>query len=277
MSARQVTAGSRGRAAACPPPVVIPAHGHGTRMRQLTGGIPKTLLEVAGEPILARLLRASAASGRPAIVYTQELDDAIPAFLADLAATAGTGEQAARTGEQAAGTGRKTGGALPAGRKDPPRIMASLRRREPHGYLTDILAITAELGDEITVLDADMVVPHSELSGFLACTRADTDAAFLAAQTADPASHDPRSIRVTAGPCGAACLAPGSASGLPRLIGAYHWRPPAVRAARDFVAGGPRSFHEFMAHLVGLPLRLDTFTFSSALNVNTPDERALAE
>lgn len=42
---------------------LIPCGGRGTRMRPLTGGAPKELIEVAGEPLLVRVLRECAASG----------------------------------------------------------------------------------------------------------------------------------------------------------------------------------------------------------------------
>ena len=49
--------------------IVIPAHGEGTRLREVTAGRAKTLMEVAGEPILARLLRAATADGAHVVVY----------------------------------------------------------------------------------------------------------------------------------------------------------------------------------------------------------------
>jgi GTP:adenosylcobinamide-phosphate guanylyltransferase len=259
MSSGQPGAGRRNGPARVLPPVVIPAHGRGSRIRELTGGQPKTLLEVAGEPILARLLRAAADSSRPAVVYTPELDEAIPAFLAGLRPAA---DQAGRLVQV------ERGGTA---------AMVGLRRREPRGYLTDLMAIAAELGDELTVLDSDMVVPHGELCGFLSRSRADTGAVFLVAQAAEPPSADSRSIRVVTDACGTARLGPGTASGLPRAIGAYHWRPPAVRLAREFLAGSLRSFHEFMTYLVALPLPIETFPFSAGLNVNTQDDLNLAE
>jgi UTP--glucose-1-phosphate uridylyltransferase len=42
---------------------VIPCGGKGTRMRGLTGGRPKELIDVAGEPLLVHVLRECAASG----------------------------------------------------------------------------------------------------------------------------------------------------------------------------------------------------------------------
>lgn len=274
MNARRPGASDRSRPRPGSPPVVIPAHGRGLRMRQLTSGTPKTLLEVAGEPMLARLLRAAAVCGRLAVVYTRALDEAVPAFLANGLAVVSAGGEAGRCAAAEAGRWTAAAGAGPAG---PPGTMAELRRREPHGYLTDMLAIAAELGDELTVLDSDMVVPHAELCSFLAGTLADNGAAFLVGQAAEPPSSDPRSIRVTMDPHGVRRLAPGNANRLPRTVGAYHWRPRAVRAAREFVADGPRSFHEFMAHLMDLALPTETFTFSAGLNVNTPSDRDLAE
>lgn len=42
---------------------LIPCGGQGTRMRALTGGAPKELIELAGEPLLVHVLRECAAAG----------------------------------------------------------------------------------------------------------------------------------------------------------------------------------------------------------------------
>jgi GTP:adenosylcobinamide-phosphate guanylyltransferase len=233
--------------------VVIPAHGLGTRLRDVTGGAPKTLVKVAGEPILTRLLRAAAAcrtAGRPAstVVYTRPGDVEIPAFLT------------------AHGGGARIG------------------RREPRGYLRDIVAISREVGDEFTVLDCDLITPGTELIRFL--TDAGRARASPATETmvfgvsAVPPSADPRSIRpvVTGGLLG---LGPGAASHLPRAIGAYHWRPAAVRRACRFVADSartqaPGSFHDYIHRLAAERTIARLITFSSALNVNTHAELELA-
>jgi molybdopterin-guanine dinucleotide biosynthesis protein A len=222
-------------------PVVIPAHGHGSRMRPVTGGTPKTLSPVAGQPILGRLLAATGEAGRPAVVYSQQ-PRLIEAYLATL-----------------------------------PDSPASVRHRYPAGYLPDMAAIFGQDGDELTVLDADMVVPHQELHAFLAMTQ-DTAADLLIGQAADPPSRDPRSIRIVSAAGSRFRLGPPEDQTLPCTIGAYHWRPRAVTAVHTFLRNGPRTFHEFIAHLASDgAVRVETFGFSAGINVNTPAERDIAE
>jgi hypothetical protein len=231
-----------GNSIVTPVPVVIPAHGHGSRMRPVTGGTPKTLIPVGGQPILGRLLAAVRQAGRPAVVYAQPPGQLLEA---DLAAIPG-----------------------------PP---VQVRYRKPQGYLPDLAAIFAAEGDELTVLDADMAVPHADLCAFLAATR-DCDAGLLAGQSALPPSRDPRSIRLIPDTSGRLQAGAGEDSSLPRTVGAYHWRPPAVAAARAFLSDGPRTFHEFIGWLTAgtRQVRVATFTFSAAVNVNTPAELGIA-
>jgi GTP:adenosylcobinamide-phosphate guanylyltransferase len=225
-------------------PVVIPAHGHGSRMRPVTGGAPKTLTPVGGQPILGRLLAAVRQAGRPAVVYAQPPGQLIEAYLATL-----------------------------------PGPPVTVRYRQPQGYLPDMGAVFAADGDELTVLDADMTVPHADLRAFLSAAR-DTDADLLAGQSACPPSRDPRSIRLIPGSDGRLQVGLGEDSSLPRTCGAYHWRPPAVAAARAFLRDGPRTFHEFIDWLAagdGRQVRVATHPFSAAVNVNTPAEHVVAD
>jgi molybdopterin-guanine dinucleotide biosynthesis protein A len=223
-------------------PVIIPAHGHGSRMRPVTGGAPKTLTPVNGQPILGRLLAATCQAGRPAVIYAQKPARRIEEYLAGL-----------------------------------PGSQACVRYRYPAGYLPDMAAIFDQDGDELTVLDGDMVVPHGELRAFLATTL-DTTADLLVGQTADPPFRDPRSIRLVPAAEGRFRIAPPQEQHLPRTIGAYHWRPRAVAAVRAYLRDSPRTFHEFIAHLAdNSKVRVETFRFPSGINVNTPAERDIAE
>jgi hypothetical protein len=212
-------------------------------MRPVTGGAPKTLTLVGGQPILGRLLAAVRQAERPAVVYAQPPGQLIEAYLATI-----------------------------------PGPPVQVRHRHPEGYLPDMAAVFAREGDELTVLDADMVVPHSDLCAFLAAAR-DADADLLAGQSARPPSRDPRSIRLI--PCadGRLAIGAGEDSSLPRTVGAYHWRPAAVAAARAFLRDGPRTFHELIDSLAAgdRQVRVATFAFSAAVNVNTPAERDAAD
>ena len=65
---------------------VIPCGGKGTRMRALTGGAPKELLEVAGEPLLVHVLRECGAAGVvSALVLIAPGNEAIVDVVAPLA------------------------------------------------------------------------------------------------------------------------------------------------------------------------------------------------
>jgi hypothetical protein len=225
--------------------VVIPAHGLGSRLRDVTLGLPKTLIEVGGEPILARLLRAVATlDDVRVLVYAQPGEERFDAFLA----TAAFG------------------------------IPVELGRRSPQGYLRDLAHISATAGDEITVLDSDLVVPHDELCAYLheAAVRPPGEW-LLFGVSATPPSADPRSIRPTIGPDGAVRLAPGAAAEVPRSMGAYHWRPAAMADARRFVARGHGSFHDYCEQLERHGRRVGLIEFTAALNVNTRAELDLAE
>ena len=181
--------------------VVIPAHGLGSRLRDVTLGLPKTLIEVGGEPILARLLRAVATlDDVRVLVYAQPGEERFDAFLA----TAAFG------------------------------IPVELGRRSPQGYLRDLAHISATAGDEITVLDSDLVVPHDELCAYLheAAVRPPGEW-LLFGVSATPPSADPRSIRPTIGPDGAVRLAPGRpprsrAPWAPTTGDRPRWRTPAA-------------------------------------------------
>jgi GTP:adenosylcobinamide-phosphate guanylyltransferase len=220
--------------------VLIPAHGLGTRLRDVTGGRAKTLVEVAGQPVLARLLRAVAGSGRHAVVSARPGDADVPACVA------------------------ACGGCV------------EVRRREPRGYLRDVMDLSRGLSEELTVLDCDLVAPHAELTGFLAGAPRDTTVSMLFGVSAMPPSADPRSIRVIVDG-GRMGLAEPATSSVPRAVGAYHWRHPAVAAARQFLASEGGSFHQFICHLAARrpPARL--VGLSAAVNLNTPADLELAE
>lgn len=220
--------------------VVIPAHGRGTRLREVTAGRAKTLVEVAGEAILRRLLRAVAAAAASPIVYTQPDDAGVEAFVA------------------ASG------------------IRVPVRHREPMGYLRDLMEISRDVGEEFTVLDCDLVAPHTELVRFLMQTRLHVGASMLFAVSATPPSPDPRSIRVTTGPGGALELADPAASHLPRAVGAYHWRAAAVAAGRRFANEEHGTFHGYMELLADRREPVGVIPVADALNVNTPAELNMA-
>jgi GTP:adenosylcobinamide-phosphate guanylyltransferase len=220
--------------------VVIPAHGHGTRLREVTAGRAKTLVEVDGEPILARLLRAATADRARVVVYARPGDADVPACVA------------------ACGS------------------HAQVKRREPMGYLRDLVDIAEDVGDEFTVVDSDLVAPYADVAYFIESTQRHEGATMLFGVSASPPSTDARSIRVTVGSDGTMGLGDGAASHLPRAVGAYHWRPAAAIAASRFVAEKRGTFHDYMEFLAARREPVALVPFRTALNVNTPAELELA-
>jgi GTP:adenosylcobinamide-phosphate guanylyltransferase len=224
--------------------VVIPAHGLGTRIRELTGGRPKTLLEVGGQPLLARLLTAvSRTAGARAIVYVQPDDTSVAGFL-----------ETARF-------------ACPV----------EIRRRAPAGYVHDVLAVSREVGDVLSILDSDLVVPLGELSRFLRQAPSWQPELELVAGVVPAAPvSDGRTIRLADLGEGVAKVIEEGPADL-QFTGAYHWRPLALRRMAETVAAGTASFHAHMAGLARLGHRLGCLPFSVALNVNTAADLAAAQ
>lgn len=67
---------------------LIPCGGKGTRMRGLTGGRPKELIDVAGEPLLVHVLRECVASGvEEVLIVTAPGKNALEREIAPLAGT----------------------------------------------------------------------------------------------------------------------------------------------------------------------------------------------
>ena len=56
---------------------IILAAGHGTRIRALTGGKPKQMLPIVGEPIITRLLRQISAVGATRHFLSTHTDSAL--------------------------------------------------------------------------------------------------------------------------------------------------------------------------------------------------------
>lgn len=222
-------------------PVVIPAHGFGRRMHALTGGDPKTLIEVAGVPILRRLLAVIADVGRDAIVLAQPSDELIPSYLASLKFS-----------------------------------NVSLLRRNPCGYLNDLAWVFATTNSEVSVVNSDTVLPYDEAFEFLGTFLTKEAADLVVGQSAYPREDRPRAIRFVETRSGSFRLADPQDAHLPRASGVYHWREKAIQAACEFASSGTRTFHEFIPSIQGR-ISVRTFTFSGAVNVNTPEELSLAE
>lgn len=229
--------------------VVIPAHGHGSRIRELTGGKPKTMLTVAGQPILWRLLSAAMTiPNTHVIIYVQPGDDTVATFL----------------------------------RSSPFREMVEVKYFTPQGYLPDMVAISKELGQGFTVLDSDLVVPMPELTQFVRDVRHyPPEISLIAGVTLKPKMDDPRVIWLTTEPLPAAqstgYFTPQGTQGTYRLAGTYHWCLESIRDAEQFLStSDSASFHTYTVELARRACLIGCIPFRMALNVNTPADLARA-
>lgn len=231
--------------------VVIPAHGLGSRIRDLTGGRPKTLLEVAGRPLLWRLLfAASQVPHTRVVIYAPEQDEAIAEFL----------------------------GSLDVG------CTVELRRMTPQGYIHDMVRISHEVSAPFTVLDSDLVVPLPELKRFIdEAPRCLQDMQLILGVNTKPLMDEPRAIwlRPQETPSGTEYFVittdVGAPQNLLQAVGAYHWRPSMLRDLEHFASGPSTTFHMFMADLAQRTCKIGGIRFSHALNVNTHAELQAAQ
>lgn len=223
--------------------VVIPAHGRGSRIRELTAGHPKTLLEVAGQPILWRLLSAAARVPATLVLIYGPTDDAgIGHFL----------------------------------NKHDFQCNIELRYLAPQGYLKDMLTIGSHIGSRFSVLDADLLAPIPELENFIRqASDWPREKQLVAGITTKPKISDPRVIWL--GPVEdkladrefIVLTGTHTQKKEYRLAGAYHWQTHILHIAEHFASSGLNSFHDFMFAAMHHKTLIGGIELSVALNINT--------
>jgi NDP-sugar pyrophosphorylase family protein len=228
--------------------VYIPASGRGSRIRELTGDIPKTLLKMGEQTILARLL--SAASALPnthVIISTKPEDVHIGNFL----------------------------------RLNHFSCYIELRKMEPGGYLSDLVRISKETGyDEFTILNSDLVAPLPDLLRFLDEVRKwPQDVPVIMGIIAEPVpyQYNAEDIWLTSKSDSFFTINPTGIRGDFIVANAHHWRPSALREVEDLLSQGPTRFHDYIINLAYQARLVGGIQFSQAHNINTPDLLARAQ
>ncbi len=225
--------------------LVVPANGYGTRIRELTGKVPKTLLKVGGQPILSRLLSAaSAIQNIRVVIYVQPEDEYIANFL----------------------------------NMTHYSCSIELRRMIPRGILPDLIRISKELGKEFSVFDSDLVAPLPELTLFLrkAPNWSQNVPLIIGATTGLGMSYE-RMMWLTMGEGADFTVTSPGCQGDLCFACAYHWRPMGLEEAETLLSSHPISFHDYMADLSHRCCHVGCVRFSAAHNVNTPDAFARAQ
>lgn len=226
-------------------PIVFLAHGHGERLQSVTLGRSKAMLEIAGQTIIARLLREAVQSGRRVVVYGKPTDGELRESILE---------------------------AFPD---------VTVKHRNPDGYFQDIVGIYGETGSEFTVVDADIVVPIGEVEFFLIAARRSESSLVIGSTLGREVlseSTNSRALRVSARDDGTVSLESDANS--PRAVGLYHWREPALAYAKAFLrANEGARFRHFIRHLSEIRLPVCIVPISASFNVNTPEdlERARSE
>lgn len=218
--------------------LVIPAHGFGTRIRELTGGMPKTLLEVGGQPILARLLMvASKVPDTRVVIYAQPEDKYITQFLNRYRFSCNV----------------------------------ELRRMVPEGYLRALVNIRRDIGSEFSVFDSDLVAPLPELIRFLhEAHNWQQKVPLIIGGTRKPEMNDERVLWLSPINDDSATITPSGGHQELRFANAYHWQLTGLQEVEELVASSKSAtFHTYMADLAQRRCLVGCVYLSTAHNINT--------
>lgn len=227
--------------------VYIPASGHGSRIRELTGGTPKTLLKVGDQTILARLLSAASALPNTHVIISTKPEDAqIEHFLMSNHFS----------------------------------CEIELRKMEPGGYLSDLVRVSKETEyDEFTILNSDLVAPLPDLLQFLRKVRQwSQDVPLIMGIIAEPVPYQYNAEDIWLTPRGDSFFtinSPGIRGDF-IVANAHHWRPSGLREVENLLSQRPTRFHDYVAELAYQARLVGGIQFSHAHNINTPDLLARA-
>ncbi|HXM58651.1 MAG TPA: hypothetical protein VOB72_24840 [Candidatus Dormibacteraeota bacterium] len=222
----------------------ITGHGHGSRLRTLSAGLPKIMVPVRGVPMVRRLV-----------------DELVSAPIDLLVITVPPGDAAVRR--------------LVAGLPSPVEI--EVRDALPGGVLHDVCRLLAEPGDHLLV-DGDAVLPAGELRRFAAaaCDAGRPPYRSLLGVVARPARRDERTIWARPSAGGTVQVTGRGRPGPLALAGCYALAPPLLDGLRAQLARGMRSFGDALV-AVSPSVCAAPFLFTAACNVNTAEDLAVAQ
>ncbi len=216
-------------------PVIVLAHGSGSRLATVASGTHKTIEEVFGRPVLWWLLREVEATGMtgPTIISLRQEDPAVRA----VAATCAPG--------------------------------AEIRFRLPTGYLPDVYAYSREYGPRFTVIEADTVTHPGSLRNFLLLAeRIGADADLCVG--VGPATANPNGPAVVVDDRGlvATMTWTGPPTGVVPLA-AWHWTSQLLDDAAEF-SKRSTSTADYIAWAVPHGARVVPIGIPAGFNINTP-------
>ena len=229
--------------------VYIPASGHGSRIRELAGNKPKTLLQVGEQTILARLLSAASALPDTHVVISVRPEDiSIEGYL----------------------------------RSHGFSCSIEIKKMAPGGYLADLVRVSKEAGyNEFTVLNSDLVAPLPDLLRFLSGVRQWNQEVPLVMGVTESVSdrYNAEDIWLTPQSNFSFMINPPGMQGSLMVANAHHWRPSGLQEAEYLLSQRPTRFHDYIARLAQQNRLVGGIPFSQAHNVNTADllARARAE
>jgi GTP:adenosylcobinamide-phosphate guanylyltransferase len=219
------------------PPVVILAHGLGTRLSRAASGVHKTTEQVHRRPVLDWLLREVACTGLlgRTIVTVREDDPGVR----DVVAAWG--------------------------------FDVEIQRRCPQGYLRDVYAMSRICGRRFTVVEADTVAYPGSLRNFLILAERLSAVADLCVGVG-PASSNPNGPAVVVDADGrvTAMRWRSEPTGLVPL-GAWHWSTRLLDEAATFCQRST-SVADYVNWVVPRGATILPIGLPAGYNINTPDD-----
>jgi len=227
--------------------VYIPASGHGSRIRELAGNKPKTLLQVGEQTILARLLFAASALPNTQVVISVRPEDMfIERYL----------------------------------QSHDFSCAIEIKKMAPGGYLADLVRVGKETGyNEFTVLNSDLVAPLPDLLRFLGGVRRWVQEVPLVIGVTEPTpdQYNAEDIWLTPQSDVSFTVNPPGMQGDLMIANAHHWRPSGLQEAEYLLSQRPTRFHDYIARLAQQNRLVGGIPLSQAYNVNTADLLARAQ
>lgn len=222
----------------------ILAHGQGSRIRSLTGNMPKTLLKIGGVPILKRTLGILHGLGIERVTIIRNPD----------------------------------GGALDQYASDEPGRLVQVKVVEPAGSLHAFAATEAQSEDGVIILDSDLIFDPNDLQRLLsfAGSSAGSGISMVVGITAAP-RQDSEPVQVL---CGGAMKIEAigrKLTGTPYVLaGMYVARRSAYVGVDQLLESGPPSFVRYLTWAADVK-RLLGFAVGGVQDVDCPEDIEAAE